>query len=283
MQRSPLSQTLILHPSGRPISGRLAIRLAPYALFPVMLFLALCGCTPRPAPPLLTQGQVRELVSTLQEQEALARSFSFWDGALRVVQGEQENAFRILAAGARNPLRLKVEVTHSWGRPLWHLLIQDGEIRLASFVDQRLYTGSEGLFYFPSLLPFPVSVDRLWGWLRGFPSLPPYHDAVCQAPGKILLKDRRGRPLETMRFCGSSPWPVEIQIPRTPLRVVIKDYAVLDAIPFARNLILEDPSQEIRVDLTRSHMRFNQPIPEEIFTLQVPDHFKRVPLPRPAN
>jgi redox-regulated HSP33 family molecular chaperone len=70
----------------------------------------------------LTREQVHQILSTLIVQSEQAESF-ISSGRLKVKVDESEFNANILLAGTKSPFRIKMEVTHRWGRPLFHILI----------------------------------------------------------------------------------------------------------------------------------------------------------------
>jgi len=112
-----------------------------------------------------------------------------------------DSTANIFTAGVKNLLSLKIEVTHSWGKPIIHLLVKENRLEIIDFSERKHYAGelSPGNLtkFFPDM---DVSPATIWALLRGYPCL--YSCAISQEerPEVLTLKDRDEKAVEHIQF-----------------------------------------------------------------------------------
>jgi hypothetical protein len=102
-------------------------------LFTCLLFLALSSCATLYKP--LADRDVEIILASIQAQERKVFSF-YTTGSLLLQDRDLESESNVLIVGNRNPLKIKIEVTHPWGRPIVHILIEEKNLQVLSFTEK---------------------------------------------------------------------------------------------------------------------------------------------------
>jgi hypothetical protein len=240
------------------------------------------ACAPftgSPVPPPLTPAETDQLVTLLREQDQIVRSF-FWSGRLtaRKRLGQAENL--IVSVGRRDPLRLKIEVTHSWGQPIAQALISETQAKVLVVPEKRFYVGhmkDSGLS--GDFLPAGLDARQLWGALRGFPILPEYGRVISPRGDQLTFFDIEGKVIQTVDFDPATRFPRLVSLPDPAVNVSFADIKDDQSVLFARHIIIESPDAGLILELEMSQAIFNQPVPETIFSLDAPPGYEVRPLP----
>ncbi|MCP4668686.1 MAG: hypothetical protein GY849_20270, partial [Deltaproteobacteria bacterium] len=90
--------------------------LALFLLAPVLLQCRAPLSVQPPAPPLSPQ-EIEHRVSEFMDQQDRVTAF-FSSGRLKVKTKDSESEANTLIMGTRDPFRIKIEITHRWGRQL---------------------------------------------------------------------------------------------------------------------------------------------------------------------
>jgi len=221
----------------------------------------------------LNQEEIARFISSYKEQERLVNTF-FSSGRLVFLERDSESDSNILVLGKRDPLRIKIEITHPWGRPLFHILISDDTLHVLSFPEKRYYLGpieSAGPAWF-----FPASLgpDQIWTFARGYPMFPEYDRAISLRGNQITLLDGEEKPLQVVETYPESTLPRLILFPGQGVSLSFSGFKHDERIYYARKTRLEDPGTESALVLNLKQMVFNKPIPESIFQMVIPANFK---------
>ena len=92
-------------------------------LVPFFVCMLLTGCaavrTLMKGPP-LTADRIDAILAGIDDQQAQVSSF-YTLGKVLLKDGILEAEADALIVGTREPFRLKIELTHSWGKPLLHI------------------------------------------------------------------------------------------------------------------------------------------------------------------
>ena len=232
-----------------------------------------------PVPPPFTPAETDQLVTLLREQDQRVRSF-FWSGRLtaRKRLGRAENL--IVSVGRRDPLRLKIEVTHSWGQPIAQALISETQAKVLVAPEKRFYVGhmkESGLS--GDLFPAGLDARQLWGALRGFPILPEYARVISHRGDQLTFLDFEGKVIQTVDFDPATRFPRLVSLRDPVVKVSFADIQHDQGVLFARHIIIESPDAGLTLELEMSQAIFNQPVPETIFSLEPPPGYEVHPLP----
>jgi len=221
---------------------------------------------------------VTALVADLEEQNDKVHSF-FSSGRLWVKgrQGEEEEA-NIFSAGTRTPFRIKIEVTHPWGQPMLHLLVDGADFRLLSFSERRLYFGAFTGESLSRFFPEEMDLNLIRDLLRAYPVLEPPYRARSDKANQISITDEKGFEQKVIEFDRESRRPKELILPHQNIKLLFSDLQVREGIWYARATALVHVLGGKRLIHKVETMVFNKAVPEQIFTLQAPPGFESVPL-----
>ena len=249
-------------------------------LFSVILLLLLSCCarvviTP-PSPPLDHQ-TITGIVSVFKEQEVVVRTL-FSSGMITFdIKGSESDA-TILIVAIRDPSKIKIEITHPWGRPLLHILIKGSSLEILSFTDKRLYSGQIGTYDLSRLIPVPLSPELLWTLARAYPVLLKYNSVLSLDGNQITLLDQRGDKIQIIDLYPESDLPHRVSFCQQNTEITFADFQNNGGIQYAKEIGLNSPGDNARLALEIRQIVFNKPVPNKIFRLETPLNFELVPL-----
>ena len=227
--------------------------------------------------------QISHLISTLREQEKRVRSF-FSSGRVSLFDArDSELEANVLIVGTRNPLRIKIEITHTWGHPLLHALIREHRVQILSFPEKRYYLGHLGSVNSPAFFPGRLEPDQVWGFVRGYPVIRQYHRAVSLKGNQITLLDKDSKEVQAIGFHPQTILPRMISLPAEHIEQSFEDFKEHDNIPYARKVVLNRPETETTLAINVTQMIFNKTIPESVFALEIPSDFRVFSLQKAVN
>lgn len=245
-------------------------------LFAVTLLL---GCAPLvpyvPERP-FSQEQSTRLISNLRAQ-GVERSSFVGVGKLGYKDGEEESDSNLLVVGSR-PFRLRLEVTHTWGKPLVHLVADKRGISVLSLIERRFYRGlpedlPKGKFFL-----FDLDLDSAWMILSGTVPILPHQKAVSVKPNEITLYND-DEAVETISFSSNSLLPSYIYLPQQGFTVAFADFKELSLGTYPSKITIAK-GDENQIEIRYKSLQLNKEIPEEVFNLNPPPDFEVV---RPEN
>ena len=187
-------------------------------------------------------------------------------------QGSEVEA-GVLIVGTRDPIQIKIEITHLWGRPLVHILITEKKIHLISFTEKRYYVGDLGEPFISDVLKMHLDTRLLWATGRGFPILCDFQHATSPEGNQISLLNNENITVQHIQFYPESDLPYQVLYSDHDLEVKFSDFKNHDLIPFAQKTQLSDLSAETTLRIDNKQMVFNRTIDDAIFDLSVPPGF----------
>ena len=229
-----------------------------------------------PSPPFAKQ-QILDILSCLEEQEASVLSF-FSSGRLVFERNGSESDANILIAGTRDPSCIKVEITHPWGQPLIHILINETKLYIVSFYEKRYYFGLLEDLCFLKFFPAPLEPDQAWSLVRGYPVLRKYDRAVSSKKNQITLLNGTGEAVQVIDFYPESTLPRLVSFPGRDTMLSFSDFQNECEICYARDIRLMGSETGEMLLLELKQMVFNESIPEAILRLEIPPEFEVFPL-----
>jgi len=119
----------------------------------------------------LTYEEVQDIIKKVQDQEKKVTSF-YSLGSILVQDGNWESESNILTAGTKNPFVIKMEITHPWGQPILHILIDELRLEVLSFRENRLYLGPFTPGALSKFLPVDFNKDIIYHPLITFKPQP---------------------------------------------------------------------------------------------------------------
>ncbi len=191
-------------------------------------------------------------------------------GRLTIRHREIESDVRSLIAATRDPLRVKIEITHPWGKPLAQILVEGDWIEAVSFAEQRFYRGRLTRGLLPGLFPTGLSQEQLWSVARGFPRVPDHEGISASGRSALVLHQNGGRPAGTIRFNDSSGLPESLQYPGDEIAVSYSNYQNREGVWYAGKVTVEAQGGEAALVLEPSEIQLNREVPEEIFRVVIP-------------
>jgi hypothetical protein len=263
----------------RPISSHETIIKIYRLMVTFLFFVTITGCFHihrRFSPSLSDVIQTENLISMMRDQGKMVSTFSasgtiIVDGWIRVSTAE------ILIAGIREPFRVKMEITHSWGKPIIHILIRGDLLEILEFNEKRLYTGEYSSKSLSKFLPGGYyNPDKVWSILRGFPNVLPYQNIQLPGPCRIDLLDRQGQIIEEIDYHPEKLSLKEVSLPGRAPDISFSEFMESNGIYYAAEVKLENIKGGKHLILRKKRMTFNREIPDQIFNIEKPNAFETV-------
>ena len=220
-----------------------------------------------PGPPLNHQ-EINRVAAVIDAQnQAVQTLFSSGSISLKGRRGELDA--EVLMVAARDPYRIKIEITHPWGRPLAHVLINDAGLRFLSFPEKRLYVGQLGDPDLSRHLTVPLDDAVLWSVVRAYPVPPPYTAAISRKAHQITLLTQSGKEQAVIHMGPQDQYPASLFFPRQETEVTFSDFDHQGKIMYARKIRVNGERGN-KLSLRLKTMVFNEPLAPEIFKLNIP-------------
>lgn len=220
----------------------------------------------RGQPPLLGPAQIRLLEKNLRSQSALVRNF-ISTGSLKIRDSSQQIPATFLCVATRDPFRFKMEVTHSWGRPLLNILVRGQRVTVVDLYHNRTYNGQlrNGM---PSLAKIPV-LDKtlLWSIMRAYAEI--MDDAIISSSdeGDELVVKKNGQPIQKIRFDGKMQYPSTVLYPQLHIKVSFSQFIMSDHIAYAKRVNVTHLAHNGSLQIKINQILFNQSLDPGLFTL----------------
>jgi len=234
----------------------------------------LAGCASlRSLPPAkpISQDQAHHLITLMRAKADEVSSFVGM-GKLLFRDGEEETDMSIVAVGQR-PSRVRLELSHTWGKPLLFLVADQQNTSVLSFVEGTFYAGpSSGLqggLYFP----FELDLNTAWVILSGRIPILPHSRVESLGPNEITLFDGRGEPVERLVFDRDRSAPTSIHLSRQGLTVAFSQFKEGVMGPYPSKVTIAQ-GDERQLEIRYTSLELNRSIPEELFGLDPPPDVK---------
>jgi len=251
-----------------PLSRKLTRHFLPFIVLATIQGCALLYKLP-PQPPLSPEDVTRAL-SQIREQDDKVQSF-FTSGRLKVREGVWEQEALSLVAATRDPERIKIEITHPWGQPVVHLLVEGRTLSVLSFAKRKIYVGEVKPESLAKIFPGLFDREMIWGVLRGYPTLMPFHHAASQEGNQISLFLQNSHEIERVDIDPEPLQPVAVLYPDLEVKLEFTGFQENQGIIYARQIRVLHPKGSFT--LTNEKAVFNSPIPDPIFVLERPPGF----------
>ena len=270
------------------------------ALLTALVFLAVQCCSPltvKPPSPALTQERVASVVSAFAEQDKAVKTL-FFTGTLTLKERGAENSVQILmvadathragteavadtedraGTGACPYRRMKIELTHPWGKALVHILIEGSRADILDFTEKRFYRGRLNSKSLAERLRVPLNPSMLCSLARAFPAVLEHRSAVSLAGNRIALLDAEGNDVQVFELYSGEPLPFKVSFCKENVSMVFSDFQDEGGILYARQVKFNSPDQKISLGIEIDQMRFNTPLPKAVFEMDPPGDFITVP------
>jgi hypothetical protein len=195
-------------------------------------------------------------------------------GRLTIKRGGSEAELNTLAAGVRDSGKIKIEITHSWGRPFLYILLRERRFQILSFGEKRYYTGYLGSLDPSGVFPGMLEPDQIWTFIRGYPVIREHNRAVSLEENQITVLNKNGEFVQVIDFHPQRSTPCSVLFPEQDIRLTFSDFKNEDGIYYARKVGLSDPRTDSELTFDLKQVVFNKAIPEEIFQLEKPVGFE---------
>jgi hypothetical protein len=231
---------------------------------------SLLGCaplrTPIPAKP-ISQDRAFQLISRMKAQADGVFSF-LGVGKLLFREGADETDMKLLAVGKR-PSRMRLELTHTWGKPLLYIVTDKQNTSVLSFVEQTFYSGPSSQLNRNQFFLFDLDLDAAWTILSGRIPILPHRTVESLRPNELTLLNGRGDVVESLIFAPGLPLPTSIHLPRQGFTVALSQFKEGPIGPYPSKIAIAR-GDERQLEILYSSLQLNRPIPEEIFRLNPP-------------
>ncbi len=237
------------------------------AFIPLILFLFLfLGCARLISPvPALNLHEAAEVLHEIACSAEEIKSY-FATGAIIIRDDQEETRLGFFFAGTRQPLRLKVEITHSWGREVLDGLLVGERLQVMDYVKKRRYEGPWAGSLLGEVLPDTLAPEHLWALLCGTIPLLDYDSFRIQGPDMVLLLDEGGRIVQAIRVDTRHMKPFWTGFPGTGIEVWFRSIQRdPEGLLFAKKVRIDLPEQGRSVTISFKTLTYNHPIPKEIF------------------
>jgi hypothetical protein len=231
---------------------------------------------PYPPTPPFSQKETAQLIASLKTQGDKVTSFQ-GIGKLRFKDGEQESEANLLAVGSR-PFRVRLEISHPWGRPLFFVVADKKRTQAVSFVEKKVFRGEWSRL---SLRPFSVlTLDQnsLWMVLSGGVPILPHARAASLKQHEIRLFDAEEDVREIIAFFPDSRLPRSVYFPDRGITIVFSDYEHSDCGLKPSGITIMSEVHNQSAEIRYKQLRINRSVPEEVFRLAPPPGFEIVDL-----
>ena len=219
---------------------------------------------------------IKKILETMDEQGNSVNRF-YYNGSILINGWFRDSTANIFVAGSREPYMFKIEISHSWGKPILYLLVKEEELKIIDFNDRSEYVGEFTPRNLSKFIPnMEYSPAVLWALLRGYPPLLPYTRIYEQHAGTISLEGRNNKFLETIHFSPGENVIHSISLHPDSLNIKFNDLMKSGDVHYARETVLKDIKGSRDITIIRNRIFFNRDIPWEIFTLKKPSSFKTI-------
>ncbi len=217
------------------------------------------------------------LITRMQDQEDKVSSF-YASGTVLVKGWVWKSEAELLIAGTREPLKIKLEITHPWGKPILHILMDNNRLEILSFDEKIVYIGeltAESLseFFLPEEFR---DLNLIWSVLRGYPHIAAYDRISCSAVYRINLTNQEEIDVEVIDLYPENLLPKRVLFPRDSLDIFFSGYRESDGIDYAEEVTVNNVEGGKDLIIKTRKMVFNKTVPDEIFILEKPRTFKTV-------
>ncbi len=238
--------------------------------------LLLQSCAPtriKPSEPPYDVQRVSDLLSNIKKQDNAGFTY-YAAGKLKVRGHGSDYEANALIIGVKDPLTIKLEITHFWGRPLFHVVVDRTQIRIISFPDKRFYVLSIGQLAQTNLLPVHLDPHRLWDFGRGFPTLGRYENEISDKPYQITLTEKENDTVQVLDFHPGLGLPFRVKYPHEGIWQSFSDYRIEKDITYARETRIHDRITDAEAEFNMDRIVFNKVIDNSVFELVPPSEFE---------
>ena len=245
-------------------------------IFVVSLLLGCARLVPFPSAKPFSQEEIAHVISHLSEQEERIVSFQ-GIGRLRFKEGEEDSESDLFAVG-RKPFKARLEITHPWGKPLFHIVVDESNISVLSLTENKFFSGPSNPVNTNRFFLCGLDLDSAWKILSGRVPILPHYRAASLRPQKISLYDRQDEVVEVISFSHGHLLPRSVYFPKKGITIVLSEFKEGDFGPYPLKIKIVKGDEDQLVEIQYKNLQVNKPIPEEIFRLNPPPDFEIIQL-----
>ncbi len=240
----------------------------------LVLFPACARIEPLPPGQPFTREKTAELISGLRKKARILTDFQGL-GKLTLIRTLSETEENLFAVGA-SPLRMRLEISHPWGKPLFHIVADEKNLSVLSLLEKRLILVSpEPGAARPPVL-FQLGLDSAWKILSGLAPVLHHKKAVSFKPNEIEIYNAKGKKIQRICFHGNPPVPRSVYFPGKHIVLTFSDYKRFPQGLFSRNITVKDRLNKRTLNIRYKDLKLNRAVPEEVFRIHIPEGFKVV-------
>jgi hypothetical protein len=245
----------------------------------IFILLFLLGCAPLvPSPPIppFSHQKTAQLISNLRAQGEKIVTFQ-GIGKVRFKDREEESELNLLAVGCR-PFKIRAEISHPWGKPLFFVVVDGDNASALSLVDKRFFRGQSSLLPIDLFFLLRLDPDTVWHILAGTVPILPYSNAASLKPYEISLYNGEGEVTQMISFFPRSLLPRSISFPYEGITILLSDFkqGQFGPRPLRIEIARKDTNQSL--EIRYKNLTHNKPIPEGLFSLEPPPGFEVIEL-----
>jgi len=216
----------------------------------------------------LNMPEAEQIIAGMESRENMVRSF-YSIGVVSVKGWLIDSDADILIAGVKDPFTMKIEITHSWGKPILHVLIKDNRLEVLSFQEKAIYEGAYSSEALSRFLPgLDLGQDVIWSILGSRPQVIK-HDTIGEPmPGRIRLVDETGREVESIFLPVTKYIPSRISLPVQSLEVLYSEIREVNGVSYAGEMELKGLKSGKDLGLKVKSQSVNTDLPEQIFSIE---------------
>jgi len=235
----------------------------------IFLLTLVLGCaslsTFPPAKP-FSQQESNRIISNLQDQEKKVLSFQ-GIGKLLLKKGEEEIETNLFTIG-RRPFKIRLEITHPWGKPLLYIVADKKNVSILSFTERKFFWGPPNSFNIKKFFPCGLEMDLVWTIFSGsVPILSTTGRVVSLKPYEISLYNKQGEVAKTISFSSSDLLPRSIYFPKKRFTIIFSEFEQRDLGLQPLNIKVVKENEDKLVVIQYKSLKLNKAVPEEIFQL----------------
>ena len=243
----------------------------------VSLLLGCAHLAPIPSAKPFSEEEITHLISHLNEQEEKIVSFQ-GIGRLRLTQGEEDSESNLFALGCK-PFRVRLEISHPWGKPLFHIVVDERDISVLSLTDNKFFRGPSNPSNTNRFFLCGLDLDSAWKIFSGrVPILSAAGRAVSLKPNEITLYDNRGEVVEVISFFPGPLLPRSAYFPEKGITIMLSEFKEGDLGPYPLKIKIVKGDEDQVVEIKYKNLQVNKPIPEAVFRLNPPPDFEIIEL-----
>jgi len=251
--------------------------LSSLSIFLLTLLLGCASLAPFPPSKPFSQQESYRLISNLQDQEEKVSSFQ-GIGTLMLKKGEEEIEANLFAVGS-NPYKIRLEITHPWGKPLLYIVADEKSISVLSLTDKKFFRGPPHSLDIKQFFLYGLDLDLAWKIFSGsVPILSATGGTVSLKPHEISLYNKQDEIIEAISFSSKTLLPRSVYFPKKGFSILFSEFEEGDLGPHPLKIRVLKESEDQLVVIRYKSFTLNKPIPEKIFQLNPPPSFEIVNL-----